>query len=83
MRNLKKKFLSHVKTKNYKETVRYSGGLFTAKRRLLLHGGGSVCLANLGGSCLHNGGSWRQGVPSLDINIDSNVYVLKGFMKPV
>ena len=27
--------------------------------------GGSVCLANLGGSCLHSGGSWRPGIPSL------------------
>ena len=31
----------------------------------LLLSGGSVCLANLGGSCLHSGGSWRPGVPSL------------------
>ena len=31
----------------------------------LLHGGGSVCLENLGGSCLHGGGSWRPGVSSL------------------
>ena len=30
-----------------------------------LHSGGSVCLANMEGSCLHNGGSWRPGVPSL------------------
>ena len=30
-----------------------------------LHSRGSVCLANLGASCLHNGGSWRPGVPSL------------------
>ena len=30
-----------------------------------LHSGGSVCLANLGGSCLHSGGSWRPGDPSL------------------
>jgi len=27
--------------------------------RLLLHGGGSVCLANLGGSCQHSGGLWH------------------------
>ena len=26
-----------------------------------LRGGGLVCLANLGGSCLHSGGSWRAG----------------------
>ena len=31
----------------------------------LLHSGGSVCLANLQGSCLHDGGSWRPMVPSL------------------
>ena len=31
----------------------------------LLPGGGSVCLANLGGSCLHRGGSRIPGVPSL------------------
>ena len=31
----------------------------------LLHSGGLVCLTNLGGSCLHSGGSWRPGVPSL------------------
>ena len=30
-----------------------------------LHSGGSVCLGNLGGLCLHRGGSWRRGVPSL------------------
>ena len=30
-----------------------------------LKSGGSVCLANLGGSCLHSEGSWRPGVPSL------------------
>ena len=31
----------------------------------LLQSGGLVCLATLGGSCLHSGGSWRPGVPSL------------------
>ena len=31
----------------------------------LLHTWGSVCLANLGGLCLHSGDSWRLGVPSL------------------
>ena len=30
-----------------------------------LHTGGSVCLANLGGSFLYDGGSWRPGVPFL------------------
>ena len=56
----------------------YSGGSycmacsFTVQRRLLMHGGGSimrgvgsVCLENLGGSCLHSRGSWRPGFPSL------------------
>ena len=31
----------------------------------MLYSGGSVCLANLGGLCLHSGGSWRPGVSSL------------------
>ena len=31
----------------------------------LLHSGGSACLANLGGSCLHRRGSWRPGIPCL------------------
>ena len=26
--------------------------------------GGSICLANLGGSCLHSGGLWHPGVAS-------------------
>ena len=47
------------------ETILYSGGSITVQWRLLLHGGGSVCLANLGGLCLHSGDSWCQGVPSL------------------
>ena len=34
-------------------------------RRPGLHSGGSVCLATLGGSCLHSGGSWRPWDPSL------------------
>ena len=60
---MKNNSLLHVKTKSYKEAVLFSGGSFTAYRRLLLHGGGSVYLANLGGSCLHGEGSWRPGVP--------------------
>ena len=31
-------------------------------KKVVLHSGGSVCLANLGGSCLHSGSSWRPGV---------------------
>ena len=42
----------------------YSGGSITVQWRLLLHGGGSVCLANLAGLCLHSGDSWCPGVPS-------------------
>ena len=41
----------------------------SAQRRLGLHSGGSVYLANLGGSCLRSGGSWRLGVPSLTTHI--------------
>ena len=34
--------------------------------------GSLVCLANLGGSCLHSGGSWRPGIslPPVDENFD-------------
>ena len=39
---------------------------YSVQRRLLLHVLGSVCLENLGGSCLHSEGSWRMGVPSLE-----------------
>ena len=38
---------------------------WSAKQRLGLHSRGLVCLANLGGLCLHSGGLWRPGVPSL------------------
>ena len=34
-----------------------------------LQSGGLVCLATLGGSCLHSGGSWRLGVPSLTLYV--------------
>ena len=34
-------------------------------QRLGQHSWGSICLANLRGSCLQSGGSWRPGVPSL------------------
>ena len=37
----------------------------SAQRRLGLHSGSSLCLANLEGSCLHSRGSWRPGVFSL------------------
>ena len=36
---------------------------------LFLHIKGSVWLANLGGTCLHNGGSWRQGVSFLGVAV--------------
>jgi len=49
LKNNEKNSILHVKTKSFKEAVLNSGGWFTAKRRLLLHGGGSVCLVNLGG----------------------------------
>ena len=32
-----KKYLLHVKPKSYKQDVLKSGGLFTVKRRLVLH----------------------------------------------
>ena len=56
-----------------------------------LHGGGSVCLANLGGSCLDSRGSWRPGVPPSSDRQDSGtsfsgtklvfLIVLVGFQK--
>ena len=65
----------------------YSEGSFTVKRRLLLHDGSSACLANLGVSCLHSGGSLRCGgsLPPLNqvffksgnwINEKSNLQIL-------
>ena len=55
LRNLKKIYITR-KTKSSKKAVLNRGGSLTALRRLLLHGG-AVCLANLGGLCLHGGGS--------------------------
>ena len=43
----------------------------------LLHSYGSVCLAHLGGSCLHSGGSWRLGVPSLIVYTHCQLCVLQ------
>ena len=44
------KSVLHVKTRNHREAILYSrGSLITVQRRLLLHGGVSVFLENLGG----------------------------------
>ena len=75
----KKKSLLPVKTKNHKEALLDSGDSLTSYRRLLLYGGGKVCIANMGGSCLHGGGSWRPRVPpsSLKIYIHNKFNITK------
>ena len=53
----------------------------------ILQSGGLVCLASLGGSCLHRGGSWCPGVPSLTIHrglrilVNSDESIFKYFGK--
>ena len=56
--------LLHVKTSVQRRLDYCIVEALTARWRLLLHGGGSVCLANLAGLCLHSGDSWCPGVPS-------------------
>ena len=63
-KKLLKVFITH-KNQDLKKAVLYGGGSFNAKRRHGLHSGGLVYLANLGGSGLQSGGSWRPRVPSL------------------
>ena len=80
---MSKKLLTFFITRNprFKKAVLYGGGSFTAKQRHGLHSGGFVCiveafvcLANLGGSCLHSRGSWRLGVPSITgLTLDSSL----------
>ena len=47
----------------------YSGGL-------LLYGGGSVCMANLGGSFQDGRGSWGNGCPTLPGGVPGSVVLL-------
>ena len=60
-------FFITQKNQDLKKAVLYGGGWFTVWWMLGLHSGGSVCLSNLGGSCLHSRGSWGPGVPSLHL----------------
>ena len=46
-----------------------------------MRGGGSVCQANLGGLCLHSGGSWRLGFPPSSNQVHGTFYSYFSFTK--
>ena len=79
-------------SKNFKKIV-YLNLKHKFKKTLVLHryilmcctcsfrqSGGLVCLATLGGSCLHSGGSRRPGVPSLLLYVLFTLFFFAGFL---